>query len=186
MRFRRDAPVLLISAVVVVIALLSFLSQRLFSGLTSSIEESQLELMGSILDSAVRGAEGRALARAEMIADLPNIRRLFIARDRAGLLAETQAMFKVQKEKHGVDQAQFHLPPAVSFLRIGDPEKFGDDLSAFRPMVVTVNREHTAKKGFAIARSGPAIFGITPIADDQGSTWAASRSASTSTRCSPG
>ena len=168
MKFRRDAPALLISAVLVVIALFALLSHQLFSGLTSAIEASQIELMRSILDSSLHSAKERALAHAEMIADLPSVRKIFEARDRPALLAETQAMFKVQKEKHGVDQAQFHIPPATSFLRLQDPEKFGDDLTAFRPLVVAVNREHTAKKGFAIARTGPAIFGVTPITNDQG------------------
>ncbi len=168
MKFRRDAPALLIGAVVVVITVLSVASNRLFSGLTSSIEQSQLELMKSIIEFNLKGAESRALARAEMIADLPNVQRLFAARDRDGLLAETKEMFAIQKEKHGVDQAQFHLPPATSFLRLQDPAKFGDDLSSFRPMVVAVNREQVAKKGFAIARSGPAIFGITPFKDLHG------------------
>jgi len=168
MKFRRDAPALLIGAVVVVITLLSVASNRLFSGLTSSIEQSQLDLMQSIIEFNLRGAESRALARAEMIANLPNIKKLFAAQDREGLLAETKEMFAIQKEKHGVDQAQFHVPPATSFLRLQDPAKFGDDLSSFRPLVVTVNREQVAKKGFAIARSGPAIFGITPFKDLQG------------------
>ena len=168
MKFRREAPALLIGAVVVVVALLSVLSNRLFSGLTGTIEESQLELMKSILEFNLRGAENRALARAEMIADLPTIKKLFAAQDRPGLLAETQEMFKVQKEKHGVDQAQFHLANLTSFLRLHDPEKFGDDLSTFRPIVVTVNREQTSKKGFAIARNGPAIFGVTPVKDREG------------------
>src|SRR5262249_37713629 len=49
-----------------------------------------------------------------------------------------------------------------------DPATFGDDLTRFRPMVVAVNREQTARKGLAIARNGPAIFGVAPIRDMQG------------------
>ena len=33
----------------------------------------------------------------------------------------------------------------------------------FRPIVAAVNRERAARKGFAIARRGPAIFGVAPI-----------------------
>jgi methyl-accepting chemotaxis protein len=74
-------------------------------------------------------------------------------------------MFTEQKDKYGVDQAQFHSPPATSFLRLNDPGNFGDDLSKFRPMVVAVNRDQIARKGFAVARSGPAIFGVVPMYD---------------------
>lgn len=168
MTFRRRATAVLITAVVVVVVLTAVLSNRLFSGLTDSVESSQFELMQSILDSGLTSAEGRALARADMIAALPVTRKLFSAQDRAGLLAEFGPMFQIQKEKYGVDQGQFHVPPATSFLRLHDPATYGDDLSSFRPLVVAINRDHLARKGFAVARSGPAIFGIVPVNDEAG------------------
>jgi hypothetical protein len=165
MKFRRHAPALLIGAVIFVIASVTLISNIIFSGMTSSVEEGQLTLMKSIVDFNLKGAEGKALARAALIADLPKTKELFAAQDRAGLLAEYLPMFQVQKEKYGVDQAQFHIPPATSFLRLQSPDKFGDDLTKFRPMVVAVNRDQVAKKGFAIARTGPAIFGVVPLFD---------------------
>jgi hypothetical protein len=123
--------------------------------------------MHSIVAFNLKGAEDRAQARAAMIADLPTARTLFAAKDRAGLLAEYSKMFADQKDKYGVDQAQFHALPATSFLRLHDPGSFGDDLSKFRPIVVAVNRDQTPRKGFAIARSGPAIVGVVPMFDPQ-------------------
>jgi hypothetical protein len=41
----------------------------------------------------VRGAENRALARAEMVAALPSVRTAFAARDRQRLLADLGEMF---------------------------------------------------------------------------------------------
>lgn len=165
MRFRDSAPRVLIVAIVLVIAIVAFLSNRLFSGMTSAVEQNQLELMRAVIDFNVKGAENRALSRAELIAGLPNIRQIFAARDREKLLAEMHEVFDVQKERHGVDQSQFHLPPAISFLRLQAPTQFGDDLSTFRPMVVAVNRDRTSRKGLAIARTGPAIFGVSPVND---------------------
>lgn len=163
MTFRRSAPATLIVAVIVVIAGLTVLSQRLFSGLTGTIEKSQFDLMQAILDDSLKQAANKALARAEMIAALPQTRTLMAAQDRPGLLATYSEMFAIQKERYGVDQAQFHVPPATSLLRLQAPDKFGDDLTKFRPMVVTVNRENASRKGFAIARTGPAIFGVAPV-----------------------
>lgn len=165
MRFRDSAPRVLIAAIVLVVAAMALLSNRLFSGMTSAVETDQLALMRAVIDFNVKGAENRALARAELIAGLPNIREIFAARDREKLLAEMREVFAVQKERHAVDQAQFHLPPAISFLRLQAPTQFGDDLSLFRPMVVTVNREQSSRKGLAIARTGPAIFGVAPVFD---------------------
>ncbi len=164
----RDVPAILIVAVVVVIAAMAILSNWLFGGLTASVEESQFATVEAILASSLRGAEDRALARAQMIADLPSTRTLFASRDQTArdrLLAEYRSMFEVQHDKGGVDQMQFHVPPATSFLRLHAPNLYGDDLSEFRPLVVAVNRDQIARKGPAIARSGPAMFGVVPVYD---------------------
>ena len=168
MTFRRSAPVALIAAVIVVIAGVTFISDRLFSGLTASVEKSQFQLMQSILETALRDASDEALARADIVAALPVTKQAVAGKDRERLLAEFAEMFAAQKERRGVDQAQFHLPPAQSLLRLHNPDAFGDDLTRFRPLVVAVNREQAARKGLAIARGGPAIFGVAPIQDAQG------------------
>ncbi|BCW87888.1 hypothetical protein sos41_10200 [Alphaproteobacteria bacterium SO-S41] len=168
MRFRTSAPLALILTAAVVVGLLTFMSNRLFSGLTDEVETGQFELMQSILENALSGAESKALARAEMIASLPTTVTLMATQNREGLLAEYAGMFAIQKEKYGVDQAQFHVPPATSLLRLQAPDKFGDDLSKSRPLVFAANRDKAVKKGFAVARTGPAIFGVAPIKDAAG------------------
>ena len=75
MKFRRSAPLILISAIVLVVVVSSVISSRLASDLVSSAEDRQLSLMRSIVAFNLRGAEDRALARASMIADLPKARR---------------------------------------------------------------------------------------------------------------
>ncbi len=70
MTFRRSAPVALIAASAVIILTLTFVSNRLFSGLTDSVEQGQYQLMQSILTSSLDSAAERALARADMVADL--------------------------------------------------------------------------------------------------------------------
>src|SRR5262249_8328395 len=165
MTFRRSAPAAIIAAVAVVIAAMTFASNRLFTGLTAAVETGQFRLMQSIMETALRNAAEDALARAEMIAALPAAREAVAAKDRERLHAEYALMFAGQKERRGVDQAQFHVPPAVSLLRLHDPATYGDDLSRFRPIVAAVNREKAARKGLAIARTGPAVFGVAPVAD---------------------
>jgi hypothetical protein len=56
MRFRVSAPAALISAVIVVVAGLTFMSARLFSGLTASVEASQFQLIQSILETNLRNS----------------------------------------------------------------------------------------------------------------------------------
>jgi methyl-accepting chemotaxis protein len=169
MKFRRDAPLVLTVTVVMVVAALMTFSVLMFRGLTREIEQDQFRMMRAILAAGLRSGEDRALARAEILANLPTVRQHLASRDRAALLAECEAAFAIQNEKYGVDQTQFHLPPAISFLRLHAPEKFGDDLSAFRPMVVAVNADGVPRKGPVIARTGPAIFGVAPLRDLSGS-----------------
>ena len=163
--FRRSAPRTLIIIVILVVITLAFLSNRLFHRLTNAVEQNQFELMRTILRSSLRAAEDRAMARAEIVGNLPAVRDLFAKRDRERLVAECLPMFEIQKSKYGVDQMQFHLPNAVSFLRLHALERHGDDLSKFRPMVVAVNTDRVARKGLVIARTGPAIFGVIPMTD---------------------
>lgn len=168
MRFRRSAPAVLIGAVVVVVALTALLTNRLFSGLTRSVEKSQFDTMQAIIEFNLKGALDRGLSRAEMLADMPSLQEAFKAGDRARLLAEYGPMFKEQQEKYGVDQLQLQVPPATTFLRFQAPESFGDDVSATRPMVVAINHDHVTRKAAAIGRTGPALYGIVPVDDAVG------------------
>jgi methyl-accepting chemotaxis protein len=124
--------------------------------------------MQSILDTALKNAADDALARADIIASLPETRQAVAAKDRERLSSIYSEMFAVQKERRGVDQVQFHVPPAISLLRLHAPRQFGDDLSRFRPIVASVNHERAPRGGLAIAAGGPAIFGVTPVRDMQG------------------
>ena len=168
MRFSRDAPRALIVSIVVVVAAIAAASNAILGATTRSIERSQLATMRSIVESYLQDASSNALARAEILAQTTCLRSALAARDRQALLRETQAMFLDQREKYAVEQVQFHLPPATSFLRLHAPELHGDDLSAFRPMISSVNREHISRRGLEISRTGPGIFGVAPMSDLDG------------------
>lgn len=168
MRFRKSAPRVLIVVAAIVIAALTFGANWLFSSMTWAVERSQFDLIRSIIAFNLEGAANNALARAEMTAADPVVRKLLSNQNRTALTAHTEAMFQEQRDKYGVDQVQFHLAPATSFVRLQNLALFGDDLSRYRPVVIAVNRERVARKGVEIARTGPAIFGVAPIRDMAG------------------
>lgn len=168
MKFRSYGIPAIIVAIILTIGGAAYLTSRLFSDLTNSVEQSRFAIMQQIMQTALNDAGSKALARAELVADMPEVKRLFAARDRAGLMATLKTAFEDQKARYGIAQGQFHIAPATSFLRLHAPDTFGDDLTKFRPLVVAANRDHLPMKAVAIGKSGPAIFGITPVDDESG------------------
>lgn len=168
MSFQRKALATLLGSLLIIFAAVAYLTSNLFVQSTEKAETSQYELMKRIVEFNIQGLETRALARAELVASLPNVRDMVAHKNRDGLAAEMKLMFEVQRDKFGVDQAQFHLAPAISLLRLNNLPKFGDDLSSYRPIVVAVNKDNVARKGLSISRSGPGVFGVAPVFDRAG------------------
>ncbi|NGZ07426.1 MAG: hypothetical protein G8237_13835 [Magnetococcales bacterium] len=166
MKFSRSAPTLLIVATLVVIAAISLISMGISKQMTASFEDGQFELMERIMLSKLRGAEGKASSGAEMIAAMPTVKKTFASRNREETLANLKEPFRIVNDKYGISQGQFHTPPATSFLRLHNPEKFGDDQSHFRQMVVEVNQEKAMRRGIEVTTSGVGIFGTVPMTDE--------------------
>jgi methyl-accepting chemotaxis protein len=104
-----------------------------------------------------------ALALASTITYMPEVQALFAEKDREGLLNYLKPLYSDLNKQFNVEQAQFHLAPATSFLRMNKPEKFGDDLSSLRPMIVNVNKDKKALAGFEYGVTGFGIRGIVPV-----------------------
>ena len=134
-----------------------------FDQLSRDAEQRQLTgLYGNLIDIVI--AEGRmAEAMAATVANNPGIQSLFAAGDREGLLAQTAPIFETAKGGFDMRQFQFHLPPATSFLRVHKPEKFGDDLSAFRQTVVAANTSQSPIMGVEKGVAGFGIRGVVPV-----------------------
>jgi methyl-accepting chemotaxis protein len=168
MTFSMRATTLLTLAVILMVGALSLVSVWLADTLTGSFHQQNFGLIQKVVESQLRNAEKNALSAAETIIAAPSVRDAFIAKERAQLLDLTREQFGLLKEKYRVNQGQFHSPPASSFLRLHRPEKFGDDLSSIRSMVVDVNKSSTVRSGTEITSSGIAIFGTIPVKDDAG------------------
>ncbi len=102
------------------------------------------------------------LLGATMMANTPPIVESFAKRDREGLLNLTMSVYKAISG-FGVEQFQFHLPPATSFLRLHAPKKYGDDLSEFRKTVVEVNEQRRVVTGLEEGRDGFGFRAVVPI-----------------------
>jgi hypothetical protein len=166
--FRRRAPGVLIGITVVILTAMTYFMHELTDAMVDSAEASSFKLMRAVLTDVLADTEEGALVRAELISSLPAVRKAFAKRDREALLAETKEMFAEQQEKYGMDEAQFHTPPGVSFLRLHTPAKFGDDESKTRPMLVDVIKAKAHKKGIVIAPTGVFVTAMVPMEDMEG------------------
>ena len=88
----------------------------------------------------------------------------FIKRDRAALSSKIDPFSAYLKEKHGIDQINFWLPPATMFYRAGHPEMGQVDASKFRFSIVAANKR---QERVMAAESGLGGFiaarGIVPV-----------------------
>lgn len=87
----------------------------------------------------------------------------FVRGDRAFLFERQRLLFESMKDRYGIDQFQYHLPPATSFLRLHSPKTFGDDLSAFRATVLEANRNRQPVVGLEVGRGGPGARVVYPV-----------------------
>lgn len=169
MNTKLKAMILMLAVVVSTAALSGYIA---FSDDQAALESSMRreltlveKLAGEIMDEQL----AKATARAALIGTMPSVQKALRARDRDQLIQQLRAPLMIQREQFGVREAQFHLPPATSFLRLLKlDEPPGEDLSSFRPMVVATNQQQVAQQGVSIGRRGVSLRGIYPIADSEG------------------
>jgi methyl-accepting chemotaxis protein len=163
MTFRKTAPTILVLSVIASMIALLAVQTRISDQLVATYDTGEFSLIGDITATAFRHAQATALMEAETIASNPDVQKAFVAGDRAALLSLTQDDFAVLHERHGISQAQFHVAPATSFLRLHKPEDFGDDQSDFRFMVVDAMKTASPRQGVEITRAGVDIFATVPV-----------------------
>ena len=131
-------------------------------------ENQEQNMVLNLIQSSLQEANKKALARADLISRLPFIQKNFRENSRDELLDNIKTSLKVQKQRFSVTEAQFHLPPAKSYLRVFRPKAPQEDLSSFRQMVLKVNKDKVPLSGIEIGRRGIGIRGVVPISDEKG------------------
>jgi methyl-accepting chemotaxis protein len=100
---------------------------------------------------------------AAFVAALPTPTAAFAQGDRTKLFNEVGAAFGTLKTSYGFAQFQYHLPPAISFLRLHQTDKYGDDLSQIRQTVVYTNTNRKGSRGIEVGRGGLGLRGVMPV-----------------------
>lgn len=124
--------------------------------------EHQLDSAASGFENEISAEVARGRTLLKLVASLPPSNEAFAARDREKLAAIYGPAFADLKAD-GIEQFQFHTAPATSFLRVHQPAKFGDDLSAIRKTVVEANGGDHMVEGLETGAFGTGIRIVTPV-----------------------
>ncbi|MDJ0621971.1 MAG: methyl-accepting chemotaxis protein [Desulfocapsaceae bacterium] len=148
----------------IMVAIPTYLSYR------STIQNTEARLKND-LESTVKAVHQRIVEEkaeqlrllAHTIAGMPSVQDYVQYKERDSLLTIGGPLFKGLQEKTGLNVFHFHSPPATSFLRLHNPEKFGDDLSSFRNTVVQVNETEKDAVGIEAGVAGISVRAVVPI-----------------------
>ena len=135
------------------------------SGTIRRAEERQLTGYLDALTATIGQRTQTGIALSLLVARMPDAQRAFAAGDRTRLTEMFLPTFDVMKKEAGVEQFQFHSPPATSFLRLHMVKKFGDDLSSFRQTVVVANQERKAVQGLEKGVAGLGARAVVPVSE---------------------
>lgn len=136
----------------------------IISGIIDRADQRELRSHYDALLSRIAEESRRAAAMSTVVAAMPATQDAMAKQDRNALVGLFGPVFAATKSDYGVEQFQFHVAPATSFLRVHQPAKFGDDLSGFRKTVLIANQERKVVVGLEGGVAGLGIRGVVPIA----------------------
>ncbi|MGY0571772.1 cache domain-containing protein [Bradyrhizobium sp. RDM12] len=162
LRMRITVALALTAAATALIAVLG--AMWIIAGIIDRADQRELRSHYDALLSRIAEESHRAAAMSAVVAAMPATQEAMARQDREALIRLFGPVFAATKSEYGVEQFQFHTPPATSFLRVHQPANFGDDLSTFRKTVVDANQEHKVVVGLEGGVAGLGIRGVVPIA----------------------
>lgn len=168
MKIRYKTSLIMLIVILVVSAFSGYINYRSNVTLIESSMHRDLETVGAIIQADLDDRASKAAALASLTVSEPAVQAALRARDREQLIKLTVPPFLILKEKFGVVDGHFHVPPVVSFLRTYKLEKYGDDLSKVRELILAAQKQQRALKGIEISSTGVSIKGVDVVKDDQG------------------
>lgn len=131
--------------------------------LVGASELERLTNLTTSFEGKIKEREQMALALSYALVGIPQVQEAFANQDREALTEMLHEDYLLLDEKFNIPQSQFHLAPAISFLRLHKLDSFGDDLSSFRNTVLEANDKLTAISGLEKGKGGFGIRGVVPV-----------------------
>jgi methyl-accepting chemotaxis protein len=153
------------AAILLAVSVLSYFNLRALDALTLEAEHTELRQHVAAMRLDVAAETRLAEALSALVATIPEVQQRFAAGDRDWLRTQLLPPYAKLSQDYGAVQFQFHTPPATSFLRLHQPEKFGDDLASFRHSVVDTNTRLQPNRGLESGMAGLGARGMVPVFD---------------------
>lgn len=129
------------------------------------IYTSQSKEMKTIFEEAIDAKNSVGITNAIGISKNSTVVNGLISGDREGTLKSLKSLSKEYKEhtKFGNIKIHVHDKDVRSFLRVWNPEKYGDDLTSFRKTILAVKETQKPLVAIEIGVAGLELRGIAPI-----------------------
>ncbi|MEI6414266.1 MAG: MCP four helix bundle domain-containing protein [Pseudomonadota bacterium] len=165
----RNVFVIIIPAVLWVTGISAYFALVTDQNLVQGAKQRELRTTATLIQNNIQEQANKAAARASLVVSLPSIKEAFRKGDHDELVKRLVPAFLLQRSRYGIQEGQFHYPPATSFLSLFKVDAgHGEDQSSFRDMVVKTNRDQESQKGIEIGREGISIRGVDLVRDADG------------------
>lgn len=148
-------------SVLVVFSIFSYYTFGETSKVIIEKEEEALELLSSSIDIQMEEQLESAELSVLAMVNNPEVQQAFSQKDRKALERMLLPTYDSISDK--ITQIQFHLPDSTSFLRLHQPDKFGDSLKDFRFTVNEANETQQVVKGLEEGVAGYGFRVVVPV-----------------------
>ena len=155
---------LLLSISFSMIVIISLLSYFIYSNMSAEIikeERNRLESISTSINTKLDDLLEEGIIAVNLVAKNRAVQEAFAERDRKQL--RDMFLNSYQEISEEMAQFQFHLPDSTSFLRLHNPNKYGDDLSAFRHTVNQANQNQELVSGIEEGKAGYGLRVVAPV-----------------------
>ncbi len=111
----------------------------------------------------IAAKENQVRSLVTMVSQNPDVQRLFGERNKQALMDLLMYTYERLKEDFNIEYFHFHTPPAKSFLRLHHPERYGEEMSAFRKTIIDAQTEGRTVAGLEWGVMGFGIRGVAPV-----------------------
>lgn len=146
---------------VLVIGLAVLLTRQTLLNIDANEAEKRDSVTRFVTNAVEQGSSGAQIAVLAAAAN-QDYMTLFAAKDRQALLNATHGLFDKLKRDHGIRQFQFTGSDFKVFLRVHNPEVYGDDVTTTRPTLVECITQKHLVYGLEQGRSGYGFRAVVP------------------------